>query len=512
MTDTPFVWPLGHTSTPDEMNTSYGPRMDEDVWDFHDGIDLPAAVGTAVHAVADAIVHRAGPADRTGPGKGFRSPHIVLRVVDPTDGQDNLFVVYLHLDRIAHGVVQGASVNQGDVIGAVGREDATYPHLHFEFRKGDTLERHSRHPLHYLPYPDTTFLSTPKLDRCNFSGPDAGLRMIRVRFDASKRWEGDVQRIDVQLRRPDGTNPNNIRVDFDDRTTINSSQGDDQAFKNDIAVEGYQKSNLKGDNRIDLNYGVVVRNIGPEFSRARVQVRDTRGAHSAAKVFALPELADTASAINSDVSFEDPTFPPGWTVRSMAGNVCQRDTAAVIDDLYGLLCQDVVGSPPGLVRAALRFAFPVDRPVAPMSWRLRAKLRTVDIPTNQGTVVYPMAFLAGNALVAAMCLRRIHTGELVAGVLIRAEDGEFRERINVATGQITAADEHRWELELLRIGTRETTAVLWRNADQHPIARVNGDTTATEPNRAYAGILHRHNNIAVTLHLDELLLTEGPRT
>ena len=48
------------------MNTSYGPRIDADRWDFHDGIDLPAAVGTPVHAMADGVVHRAGPADKTG--------------------------------------------------------------------------------------------------------------------------------------------------------------------------------------------------------------------------------------------------------------------------------------------------------------------------------------------------------------------------------------------------------------------------------------------------------------
>jgi murein DD-endopeptidase MepM/ murein hydrolase activator NlpD len=26
------------------MNTSFGPRIDADRWDFHDGIDLPAPV------------------------------------------------------------------------------------------------------------------------------------------------------------------------------------------------------------------------------------------------------------------------------------------------------------------------------------------------------------------------------------------------------------------------------------------------------------------------------------
>ncbi|MCI0428110.1 MAG: M23 family metallopeptidase, partial [Nitrospiraceae bacterium] len=92
---------------PDEMNTSYGPRIDADRWDFHDGIDLPAPVGRPVHAMADGVVHRAGPADKTGKGQGFGSTHALLKVCDPTDGQNDLFLVYLHLDSIAEGVIPG---------------------------------------------------------------------------------------------------------------------------------------------------------------------------------------------------------------------------------------------------------------------------------------------------------------------------------------------------------------------------------------------------------------------
>ena len=159
-----FIWPLGKSpDTPDEMNTSYGPRIDADRWDFHDGIDLPAPVATPVHAMADGIVHRAGPADQ-----GFGSTHVVLKVCDPTDGQDDLFLVYLHLDSIAEGVIPGAHVCQGDVLGVVGQEDATYPHLHFEFRKREPKQENSVHPLHYLDYPNTANFTQLRLDRCNF--------------------------------------------------------------------------------------------------------------------------------------------------------------------------------------------------------------------------------------------------------------------------------------------------------------------------------------------------------
>ena len=37
-----FIWPLGKSTAPDEMNTSFGPRINENKWDFHDGVDLPA--------------------------------------------------------------------------------------------------------------------------------------------------------------------------------------------------------------------------------------------------------------------------------------------------------------------------------------------------------------------------------------------------------------------------------------------------------------------------------------
>jgi hypothetical protein len=38
------------------------------------------------------------------------------------------------------------------MIGAAGHEDATYPHLQFEFRKDEPKEDNSVHPRHYLHY------------------------------------------------------------------------------------------------------------------------------------------------------------------------------------------------------------------------------------------------------------------------------------------------------------------------------------------------------------------------
>ncbi len=184
---------------PDEMNTSFGPRIDADRWDFHDGIDLPALVGTPVHAIADAVVHRAGPADKTD-DLGFGSTHVVLQVVDPKDGKNDLFLFHLHLDSIAEGVIPGRQVQQGELIGAVGQEDATYPHLHFEFRKGGTEQARSVHPLNYMPYFNKANFKKPRLDRSNFYLDNGEKRSVRLFFEARNRREGDLQAVHVELK------------------------------------------------------------------------------------------------------------------------------------------------------------------------------------------------------------------------------------------------------------------------------------------------------------------------
>jgi hypothetical protein len=43
------------------------------------------------------------------------------------------------------------------------------------------------------------------------------------------------------------------------------------------------------------------------------------------------------------------------------------------------------------------------------------------------------------------------------------------------------------------------------------VARINGDTTGVEPDTGCVGILHRHSGLQITLHVDQLLLTEAPR-
>ena len=76
-------------------------------------------------------------------------------------------------------MIPGAQVHLGDVIGAVGQEDATYPHLHFEFRKAipKKLTVFTRCTI-WLP--NKANFTQLRLDRCNFDRDNGDKRMVRL--------------------------------------------------------------------------------------------------------------------------------------------------------------------------------------------------------------------------------------------------------------------------------------------------------------------------------------------
>ena len=160
--------------------------------------------------------------------------------------------------------------------------------------------------------------------------------------------------------RGDGVATRNLHVDFDDRETINSAKGDSQAFKNGIAVEGYQKSNLKGERLRDLHYGVIVEDIAPEYESAKLQVLDVKNGKLQSAEFPLPKLEADSKPVNSRVGFESQEFPPqGWKLTLLSGNVCRTDETAANKGSRGLLCQDLgteTANDPVSRWAALRLA------------------------------------------------------------------------------------------------------------------------------------------------------------
>ncbi|HBC79688.1 MAG TPA: metalloendopeptidase, partial [Bacteroidales bacterium] len=90
----------------------------------HYGVDYAAPIGTPVHSIGDGRVTRAG--IESGSGR-------VVRIV-----HNSIYsTAYLHLSRFGPGIVPGAFVKQGDIIGYVGTSGlSTGPHLDFRFYKG----------------------------------------------------------------------------------------------------------------------------------------------------------------------------------------------------------------------------------------------------------------------------------------------------------------------------------------------------------------------------------------
>ena len=121
-------WPL--TTVHILIGSPFGARWGKP----HEGIDLPAPVGTPVFAAADGRVVYAGAGIR-----GYGNLIVVKHAGD-------LLTAYAHNSMLL--VSQGQPVRAGDRIALVGQSGhATGPHLHFEVRSGQI----PRDPMSYLP-------------------------------------------------------------------------------------------------------------------------------------------------------------------------------------------------------------------------------------------------------------------------------------------------------------------------------------------------------------------------
>ena len=489
-----YVWPLSGSSTPDEMNTSFGPRIDEDRWDFHDGLDLPAPVGTAVHAMRGGKVHHAGP----GGSGGFSSRHVVIRTSDPVEGL--IYNVYLHLASIAEAVATGANVTRGQLIGTVGDDDATYPHLHMEFRRGTVKQVGSVHPLAFLPYADTANLSPPVSDR--FNRLDAFMA-ARLAFGADSKLEGDLRRVEVDLRRGGRLLTTRV-VDFDDKGTIFDSKGDAFRFVDGIAVEGYQKSNMLEHGRADLAYGILVRGIPNQCNGLVARIIDVGGNVATSELVTVPDQL----AIDEFVDFEDGQLPPaGWVaVTSSSGSATNIsiDATAAHAGARGLLCTDDSTTEASTQRAGIECSLPPGR----FEWRAEGWFNPVELQVDANQAMYVLYFLSGSRLCVAA---RMHSdaNTLRAGLVARDADDTLRGRNGTAI--VALGVWRKWRLELLRLATRETTAILYldQGARMTEQVRLNWDSTANEPTSVRVGIGFSSRGAAATLLADEIRLTES---
>lgn len=119
----PFAMPLDYGRVSSPFGMRIHPVFGEPR--FHTGVDLTAPAGTPIYAAA------AGTVEMAVSGRGY-GKHIVLR------HDDGYSTHYAHLSLFAGALKVGQRIEQGQVIGYVGRTGtATGPHLHFEVRKDD---------------------------------------------------------------------------------------------------------------------------------------------------------------------------------------------------------------------------------------------------------------------------------------------------------------------------------------------------------------------------------------
>jgi murein DD-endopeptidase MepM/ murein hydrolase activator NlpD len=115
------IGPLQEPIKNGQISSDFGPRRHiREQFRSHEGVDYAAAIGTAVMAAAAGNIVRVG-RDR-GYGRFIEIRH-----------SNGLRTFYAHLGRFDPRVRVGISVNQGEVIGFVGRTGrVTGPNLHFE--------------------------------------------------------------------------------------------------------------------------------------------------------------------------------------------------------------------------------------------------------------------------------------------------------------------------------------------------------------------------------------------
>lgn len=187
----PFVGDDGYVSPvqgESSVMSPFGPRGTS----HHDGIDIPAEVGTPVNAVADGeIIHvqdrptwESRPEFVTENGKRVRGHGWRAGVYVEVKHDDARVSRYLHLDTLAHGIEKGGRVRAGQPLGTVGRTGVLHSdtHLHFELRDPPESEGgrwgNALDPMAKVHASDPDFIP--------------GTSLLHLRFDELERLETEA--------------------------------------------------------------------------------------------------------------------------------------------------------------------------------------------------------------------------------------------------------------------------------------------------------------------------------
>lgn len=222
-------WPVQLTYPWQRMISSFGPRLLNNRYDFHRGIDLPGTTNDPVMSISPGKIFRVYDVDDPNspyPNSGnvviikhrFRSPYLFHGRYRRT-----YYSVYAHLDRLAPDLYPDMVVQRGTRLGYIGASgNASYTHLHFEIRIGTVCAQASKcgrgydphvNPLLLLPYPNTTSgsMQAAFVDR-----------VLKIRTTMS-RAELDLNRLVIRPIAQEKIQAGSIVLNFNTRRGFNAS-------------------------------------------------------------------------------------------------------------------------------------------------------------------------------------------------------------------------------------------------------------------------------------------------
>ncbi|HET9832253.1 MAG TPA: hypothetical protein VFP91_11105 [Vicinamibacterales bacterium] len=166
-----------------------------------------------------------------------------------------------------------------------------------------------------------------------------------------------------------------------------------------------------------------------------------------------------------------------------------------------MICIDDSSTEATTQRAAIATSLAAGR----FEWAVEAWFNLVSIDVGPEESILLLHFLNEGKLSVAACIRR-HANSICAGIVARNPDGTARgskkNDVTVPIGQW-----RRWKLHLLRVGTRESTAVLYLDGQEK--LRLDWNSTDREPDTFRVGIGRSPAGATATLYADEIRLTES---
>ena len=210
----------------------------------------------------------------------------------------------------------------------------------------------------------------------------------RLRFGASSKLEGDLKRVEVNLKSGPTLLDTRI-VDFNDKSTVIEANSDDSIFVDDIGVEGYQKSNMIAHQRTDLDYGILIRNIPSDCDRLVARVIDVGNNFATSAEITVPNQ----TAEHLVAAFEDGQMPPpGWQVVTSttgSGTTVTNDASAGRTGSHGMLSTDASTTETRPQRAGIEHTLPAGR----FEWTAEAWFKPLELNLASTQSVYLLHFL-----------------------------------------------------------------------------------------------------------------------